>query len=493
MGPGVRRNTTVHPRPSVEIAWSVKKGDGRRSLSLGIPERKALLVVGDLLLVNGTYLLSLMGGTSAIPSAPFPELLLSYTAWFVSLSILWIFVARIDECYDIRAVAKLSVAGTRIFLALVHMGVIYIVLFYFVQFPLLPRTILPIFLVSSLALLLLWRLLYVLIFRMPPFKRRVLIVGAGWAGRVIAGELTRHLRGEYALLGFIDDDPDKQAQIVEKTQVLGTRTDLLRLAQELGVQELVLSITHDVHGELYEALIEAQERGIAVTPMALLYENLTDRVPVEHINDYWYTGLPVGPNHNTLYLLSKRSMDIVVSLLGLAATGFLMPFVALAIRLDSPGPIFYTQERVGRNGQPFQLVKFRSMFQDAEAEGKAVWAVENDTRVTRVGRFLRVTRMDELPQFLNILRGELSMVGPRPERPAFVDELQRHIPFYRSRFLAKPGLTGWAQIKYGYGNTLEDALIKLQYDLFYIKHQSLLMDVLISLKTFWVVVSCKGT
>lgn len=171
----------------------------------------------------------------------------------------------------------------------------------------------------------------------------------------------------------------------------------------------------------------------------------------------------------------------------------LLPFIALAIRLDSPGSVFYTQEREGRGGRRFRIIKFRSMVADAERAGKAVWATRDDPRITRVGKFMRRTRLDELPQFVNVLRGEMSIVGPRPERPQFVAQLQEEIPFYRARLSVKPGLTGWAQVKYRYGNTTEDALIKLQYDLYYIKHQSMVLDILILLRTIRVVLGFKGT
>ena len=168
------------------------------------------------------------------------------------------------------------------------------------------------------------------------------------------------------------------------------------------------------------------------------------------------------------------------------------PFVAIAIKLDSPGAIFYKQERVGQYGAKFTVYKFRSMVQNAERNGKAQWAVKGDARITKVGNFIRKTRLDELPQVLNVLRGEISMVGPRPERYAFIKELQQQIPFDRTRLAVKPGLTGWAQINYGYGSTIEDALIKLQYDLYYLKHWSPWLDFKILLRTFSVVLKMKG-
>jgi len=180
--------------------------------------------------------------------------------------------------------------------------------------------------------------------------------------------------------------------------------------------------------------------------------------------------------------LVKRAMDVVLAGLGLILLGLATPFIALAVYLDSPGPIFYTQARVGKGGRIFRAYKFRSMVPNAEL-GQAVWAERADSRVTRVGRILRKTHVDEFPQFVNILRGEMSAVGPRPERPEFVEELTREIPFYRVRHAVKPGMAGWGLVKQGYGASREDALLKLQYDLYYIKHQSLWLDIIILLKT----------
>jgi exopolysaccharide biosynthesis polyprenyl glycosylphosphotransferase len=195
----------------------------------------------------------------------------------------------------------------------------------------------------------------------------------------------------------------------------------------------------------------------------------------------------------TFYLLTKRITDIVLGLVGLIGLVLLFPIIALAIYLDSPGPIFYRQERSGKGGKTFNVFKFRSMIPNAETQGKAVWATKDDPRVTHVGKFLRRTRLDELPQVINVLFGDMSIVGPRPERPQFIEQLQESIPFYRARLSVKPGLTGWAQVKYRYGSSVEDALMKLQYDLYYIKHQSLLLDALVILRTVKVVLTFKGT
>ncbi|MCL4465423.1 MAG: sugar transferase, partial [Chloroflexi bacterium] len=223
------------------------------------------------------------------------------------------------------------------------------------------------------------------------------------------------------------------------------------------------------------------------------HEDVTARIAVQHVGHRWFVALPRGGSDGVLYELVRRSMDIVAGIAGCLVLSILFVPIAVAIKLNSPGPTFYRQERVGKRGRIFSLMKFRSMGCDAEKDGVAVWASRDDPRVTRVGRILRSTRLDELPQFVSVLWGEMSLIGPRPERPAFVEKLAAQIPFYRARLLVRPGLTGWAQVMYRYGNSTEDALTKLQYDLYYIKHRSLYLDFLIVLRTIGVVLGRSGT
>lgn len=275
-------------------------------------------------------------------------------------------------------------------------------------------------------------------------------------------------------------------------RVLGDRHALKRLIRQHGVSTLVLAVTHEVNGELLQTLMDCLELGVEIIPMPVLYEELTGRVPVEHVGDNWYVAMPIDhPGTGGLYPLLKRAMDIVLASLGLFFLALATPIIALAIYLESPGPIIYRQVRVGKGGRLFRVYKFRSMVPDAE-KGQAVWAQENDPRVTRVGRLLRKTHVDEFPQFLNILKGEMSAVGPRPERPEFVAELAKEIPFYRVRHAVKPGMAGWGLVKQGYGSSKEDALLKLKYDLYYIKHQSLWLDLVILIKTILDTVTLRG-
>ncbi|NLC55723.1 MAG: TIGR03013 family PEP-CTERM/XrtA system glycosyltransferase [Armatimonadetes bacterium] len=322
-------------------------------------------------------------------------------------------------------------------------------------------------------------------------RPNVVIVGAGWSGRTIGEILANWPDGHFHLVGFIDDDPEKLHQeVVGGCRVIGTTHDLVPLVIEYQVSELVLAITEQVPERLFSTLCACAEQGVRVVSMATLYEEVTGRVPVKHIDDRWFLYC-FAPERQRFYEAVKRGVDLLVSAVGLLAFAVILPFIALAILIDSGRPVFYRQVRVGRGERRFTICKFRTMVQDAEANG-AVWATENDSRITRVGAFLRATRLDELPQLWNVLKGEMSLIGPRPERPEFVAELSRAIPFYNHRHAVLPGITGWAQVKYPYGASVEDALQKLQYDLYYIKHRSLFLDAVIVLETLTTMVARKG-
>jgi exopolysaccharide biosynthesis polyprenyl glycosylphosphotransferase len=277
--------------------------------------------------------------------------------------------------------------------------------------------------------------------------------------------------------------------------VAGTSGDLLALVQRENVSEIILAQGRELSGQMFQAVMDCYEQGISIVPMPLLYEQVTGRVPVEHVGQrYWTTMLPIeGSSIFDPYPLIKRLMDIVLALVALILFGLLLPLIVLGMMLDSPGPIFYSQERVGKGGRIFKVIKLRSMIPNAERDTGPLWASKGDPRITRVGKILRKTRLDEVPQFLNVLRGEMSLIGPRPERPEFVSDLSQKIPFYRTRHVVKPGITGWAQVRYPYGSSEEDALIKLQYDLYYIRHQSLALDLLIMLRTAGTMLSLQGT
>jgi len=265
------------------------------------------------------------------------------------------------------------------------------------------------------------------------------------------------------------------------------------LVQNNIIDMIIIAHDYGVHPELFKEATLAAQYGISVVPMAVVYESTSGKIPVEHVGDQWYVALQSERIFSPFYLCWRKILDVACGLCGLLILCLVLPIIALLIYLDSPGPIFYSQERLGLHGKPFRIFKFRSMRTDAEDKGHAIWATEYDPRVTRIGRFLRTTHLDELPQLLNILRGDMSLIGPRPERAIFVTELEKTIPFYSYRLAVKPGITGWAQVKYRYGRTENDALIKLQYDLYYIKRRSFMLDIFIILKTVIDVISHRGT
>jgi lipopolysaccharide/colanic/teichoic acid biosynthesis glycosyltransferase len=267
---------------------------------------------------------------------------------------------------------------------------------------------------------------------------------------------------------------------------------LYDLVQRMRVDAVVVALEDRRDHLPTEELLHCRLTGITVLEREALYERITGKIAVEALRPSYLIFNP-GFARSPQKELAKRALDVVFASLGLILTWPLMLATAIAVRLDSAGPILFTQERVGRDGRPFTLYKFRSMRADAEKQSGPVWATADDPRVTRCGRFLRKTRLDELPQLLNILGGSMSLVGPRPERPVFVEELSRQIPYYNQRHIVKPGLTGWAQINYPYGSTVEDALQKLQYDLFYIKNFSFLFDLSILFTTIKTVILRRGT
>jgi lipopolysaccharide/colanic/teichoic acid biosynthesis glycosyltransferase len=263
--------------------------------------------------------------------------------------------------------------------------------------------------------------------------------------------------------------------------------------EEDHISDLIFSISGEMNQTMFQNLLNAEEKGVEVTTMPLVYEETLNRVPILLLKSDWILRSFVDQSHTGgFYEVAKRLMDIIGGLVGMVFLIICAPFISLAIFLESGRPIFFSQDRMGVNGQVYRITKFRTMHKDAEKDGKARMAVENDDRVTRVGRFLRKSHLDELPQFISVLIGSMSLVGPRAERPELVDTLQEKIPFYRARLFVKPGITGWAQVNYGYASTIQQTIIKLEYDLYYIKHQNLLLDVLILFRTVGSVFGLKG-
>jgi exopolysaccharide biosynthesis polyprenyl glycosylphosphotransferase len=325
----------------------------------------------------------------------------------------------------------------------------------------------------ALARLLYWQ-------RAKQRKHRLLLFGAGGTGQLVKA-LVKRSGLPFEVVAFVDHKPELIGQYVGNNAVLGAQNQLRDHCLDLQADEVVTCVGGRLSDQAMNQLMECLSLGVRVSHFTNFVERNFFQVPVEKIGGEWFLHADLELTH-PLYLALKRGMDLMAGLGGLALAGPLLLFAALVIKIESRGPVLYCQTRAGLHNQPFKIWKLRSMRLDAEKDGPR-WAGGKDCRVTRVGKILRRTRIDEAPQFWNILRGEMSVVGPRPERPEFVEWLASEIPFYNQRHLVKPGLTGWAQINYPYGASTEDALNKLKYDLYYIKYSSPGLDLQIILRT----------
>jgi len=441
--------------------------------------------------------------------------LVDQIGWLILLSSLWLISAYINGLYD----PIKSATFDKTILLLLRSGTIVMVVYLLVFFYtapkiLLPRGIVVYQVISGFVLISFWRILYIYLAGSTRFRRKILIIGAGWAGKTIAQAILKYASNQYKIIGFIDDDPelfgkgvdiplseedysldnlDPETSEYENIPVLGDANDLMAVINENEIPEVVLAVTNDINTATFRSLMDCKELAVNITLMTELYENLTGRIPIEHIGDNWFVSLPMDSAETSVfYSFASRLFDIFSATLGMIILLPFFPLIALIIYLDSPGPIFYMQERVGKGGKKFNLYKIRTMIPDAEIDGKAQRALEDDPRVTRFGKWLRKFRVDEMPQLYNILKGDMSAVGPRPERPSHLIELDKKVPFHRLRNAVKPGMAGWAVINFGYIDDLDSAKLRLQYDLYYVKHQSIFLDLIILIRTFGQVFLLRG-
>jgi len=346
-------------------------------------------------------------------------------------------------------------------------------------------TALGVFVVAVLT----WRLAFNHFAHDPHLEERVLILGTGQTARILAQQIGRQQDFAYRLVGFVDESADRT--LVRQHDILGSAVDIDRIVADRHVDRIVVGLS-DRRGRLpIEQLLRAKMSGVRVEDATTTYERLTGKILIDDLKPSWLI-FSDGFRASRGTRFVKRMLDLSFSMILAIISAPFMALTALAIKADSAGPMLYSQERVGENGRVFKIYKFRSMQTDAEQAGQPIWARAQDERVTRVGRFIRKSRLDELPQLWNVMRGDMSFVGPRPERPFFVDHLAKEIPFYLQRHAVKPGITGWAQVKYQYGSTVEDAMEKLRYDLYYIKHLSIFFDLTIVLDTVKVILFGKG-
>jgi exopolysaccharide biosynthesis polyprenyl glycosylphosphotransferase len=460
---------------------------------LAISERRVLLILGDLCGVNVAVFAALLIW-SVVAGYTFDlDFILPRVYWFPLLSVLWLMLAGLNGFFDLHLASRPGAMLTRLLLIMLQLVVVYVLVFFLSPPETLPRLFMLYYGVASFVLILIWRTWRPFLFGWSGFKRRVLVVGTDWAAQTMIEVLREEAPDAYDLVGLIDPAETRVGRALDGVPILGAGADLAAVARREDVREVIVTPSRELPVALFQGIMNCYEHGISVTPMPLLYERLTGRVPVEHVGSQWSIVIPL--EEQTFldpYPLLMRLVDIALAIVGLALFALMLPFIVLAMQIDSRGPVFYQQARVGKAGKVFKVTKLRSMVPDAEKYSGPLWAVEDDPRITTVGRFLRKSRLDEVPQLINVLRGEMSMVGPRPERPEFVETLAEDIPFYRTRLVVKPGVTGWAQVRYKYGSTKYDALVKLQYDLYYIRHRSQVLDVVILLRTVGRMVMLRG-
>ncbi len=442
-------------------------------------EKKILLFTGDILLLLVAIWLSVAIRLNSVNVVTY------YTGATVFVVISYLLSFYIFDLYDLKFRVYHTDFLTRFFVALLVGTLLTGVIFYVSMHWKFGRGIVLLNAVFVTFFTLLWRAIFRQFLVAGRTKKRVLIVGAGASGRAMCHLL--QVSDDYDIAGIVDDDPKVQGKDVAGYRVLGGSSVIRELADGKKIDVVIVAITNEKEKELISSLLAVKLRGIGVYDMQSVYERITGKLPVSHLREGWLAYADIHGIDNGIYKVRGKKLLSQVCAAGLFMVTLPLSLLAiLIIKLDSKGPVFFRQKRVGLDGKVFEIIKFRSMVCDAEKNG-AMWAVDEDSRITRVGRFLRKLRIDELPQLLNVIKGDMSLVGPRPERPEFVEELQKTIPFYFIRHVIKPGLTGWAQVNYKYGASKEDALEKLQYDLFYIKNMGFMLDIRVILKTIRVV------
>ena len=455
-------------------------------------ERRTLLLLGDFLMAEIALIVAIYVWSAADLFQAFTFNFISrLPSWFFLLPFFWplLMVRLYDEHHArYRGQTLRSIA----FSALIGLGM-YMV-FYFTSEPKsLPRIGVAAFIICVFTLTLLWRMLYIQIFTAPQFMRRVLLIGAGETGKIMLKIINQVNPRPYILVGIIDDDPQKIGKNLEGFEVFGGSEVLLEAISNHQITDLIVAISGQMQGGMFQALLDAQEVGVEIIRMPVAYEELLHRVPIRYLEAEWILRSFVDKARSeTFSEMIKRGIDLLGGLVGMILLTILSPFVAAAILLESGKPVLYKQTRMGRGGLHYNIYKFRTMRQDAEANGLPQWAEENDRRATKVGLFMRKTHIDEIPQFYNVIRGEMSLVGPRAERPELVEWFQKRVPFYRARLLVRPGITGWAQVNQQYASTVDETIEKLEYDLYYIMHRNVLMDLRIIAQTPAMVFRLKG-
>jgi exopolysaccharide biosynthesis polyprenyl glycosylphosphotransferase len=409
--------------------------------------------------------------------------------WTIFLAIYINLFGTVFEMYNLQTASNRFQISKSIILTTALTTLLYLLTPFYT--PILPSNRLQIilFFFAIFFALLVWRNIYITFLASNRFVKKVLFIGNSKEIDQLVAELFS-VNPHYKVVGYVATDEEPQ-----KTKIdLVDETNLEDFIYNNYVSEIVVSQIENKHNavELYSELLSYLERGVVIRQYKEVYETSTYRLPIHFESKELYKFFPFSrSNQNKLYVYYSRFFDIAFSLIGLMGFFLIAPILWVVNLFANKGSFFYTQERVGKNGIPFTIYKLRTMVQDAEKNG-AVFATANDSRITPFGKFLRKTRLDELPQFINVLKGDMAVIGPRPERPVFVNKISATIPLYQTRHVIKPGLTGWAQVNYSYGSNLDDSLMKLRYDLYYIKHRSLFLDINIVVKTMSTVLFFRG-
>lgn len=453
--------------------------------------KRIVLFLGDLVILYASLYLTLL----IRYGLDFQDQISIHLIPFSLLFILWIIVFYIANLYEIHSARNYPEFYSSLFTAIAVSATVSIIFFYLIPYfsslvQIAPRRNLLIYIAVFTGLISLWRWFYNTILG-KTFRNNTIIVGFNQLAYDLAKFLNRNPQYGYNLKYALDisEQAAFSFQNVDFKQVRGAK-DIEKIIEGENINTIILNPESYRLPNIIDVFYKVGKRNVQFINLANAYEKIMKKIPLEALDQLWFLE-NISRGEKKLYEFIKRSIDLVLALIGGIIFAVLFPFIALIIKWESKGHIFYRQTRIGKEGKPFEFIKFRTMIENAEPNG-AVWARKDDSRVTKFGRLIRKTRLDELPQILNILKGEMSVVGPRAERPEFVEKLKKQIPFYEERLLVRPGLSGWAQINYGKDLDHNDTKEKLQYDLYYIKNRSFTLDLAVILKTIKTVLSASG-
>jgi len=462
--------------------------NNNKKIHFEVSERKVLLKIFDVIFV----LLSLYIISSIFDFKYFTFSTTNYY-WAIVLAIYVNIFGSVFEMYNLQVASNQFQIIKSIILTSSTTVLIYLLTPIYT--PVLPsnRLQIIIFFVAIFGSLLFWRIFYVKFLASHRFiKKAILVCDKEQLQELVTG--IENADPHYKIIAFVNSDGEDSFNFKYKSIKNIHPNDLENFVRKSSISEIVIASqkTDGITVSLYNQLIHLLENGFIIREYTQVYEAITQRIPVQYVSRDFYRYFPFSrSNQNHLYLLVSRLSEVIFSLIGLFIGLLFFPIILIGNLLGNRGKLFYTQDRVGKNGEVFKIYKYRTMIKNAETNG-AVFTTLNDSRITPFGKFMRKTRLDEFPQFINILKGDMAIIGPRPERPVFVNEIAEIMPFYETRHVVKPGLTGWAQVNYAYGDSIEDSLVKLQYDLYYIKHRSIFLDINIIIKTFSTVLFYRG-